>query len=170
MSSCKKEDDPCEDYQCGDGYCDNGACQCPAGFIGFRCEDFLTPKSVIIEKVELVKFPHLRVNSTPWDSLDSPDLYLTLYQSVNKLWTSGVSIQNADSSTVYSFDVMPRVVLRDLNLRYTLSLYDDDGSLTDEFMAGALFSPYDETIGSVAIRTIDTGGIIAVKFYLKYSY
>lgn len=170
-SGCKKEeDDPCDGVECGDGYCDRGACQCPEGFFGFRCDGVLTPKTVTVVKVELLKFPQSKVNSAPWDSLDGPDIHLTLYQSVNKQWASGASIQNADSSTVYSFDVTPPVVMRDLNLRYTLSLYDDDGSLTDEFMAGVLFSPYDEKIGAVATRIIDTGGILSVKLYLKYSY
>lgn len=171
ISSCNKDNyDACEVLDCGVGYCADGRCQCPKGFYGERCLQNHAPKAVLVEKVEVIRFPNKRVDYTTWDSLDNPDLHLTIYQSFNKIWISSTSIQNADSSITHSFNVSPLARLEEMDLRYTISLYDDDGSKVDEFMGGALFYPYDEEKRLVSTKIVDNDGFVAFKLYLKYEF
>jgi hypothetical protein len=168
---CKDEDDdPCEGVLCGDGYCDNGVCQCPEGFYGFRCNSFLIPTAVVLEGITIDKFPTTRVDSSSWDVGSNPDLHLTFFQSTTKLWETNSSIQDASTNSNLQFDVIPSVRMRNLDAQYTISLYDDDGNKVDEFMAGSLFKPYDEILGSVKNRTIDNGGDLVVTLTLSYEY
>ncbi len=168
---CKDEgDDPCEGVFCGDGYCDNGACQCPEGFYGSGCTSFLTPSAVILDGITIDKFPTTKVDSSSWDVGSNPDLHLTLFRSTTKLWETSSSIQDANMNSNLQLAVVPVITMRDINAQYTISLYDDDGNKVDEFMAGSLFRPYDETLGSVKKRTIDNGGDLVVTLSLSYEY
>jgi hypothetical protein len=169
-SGCKKDENKCEIVDCGIGYCLDGTCQCPTGFFGTQCLYNYTPNTVLVEKVEVIRFPREKVDNTVWDSLSNPDLHLTIYQSFNKIWTSNSSIQNADSSTTHIFELTPAARLEDLDLRYTISLYDDDGNKTDEFMGGALFYPYNDENKLVTTKIVDNDGFVAFKLYLKYEF
>jgi hypothetical protein len=170
ISSCKKDEvefiNPCNSYQT---YV-QGTCTCPTGYKGNKCDEQVNPEKMMVTKIELLKFPGLRLDSTVWDSLDRPDLHVTFYQAAKKLWESPSTIVNADPSKVYVFDLTPGVEMPKYSNLHTLTVYDDDGNKVDEFMGGALVTPYSDSTKFPESKVVNMGGVVVFKLYYKYEF
>lgn len=169
FSGCKKDDiDPCEGITClNGGTCANGQCNCPEGYSGSDCSQQVTPDKIRVTKIEITRFPATD-NGAGWDLTSGPDIYPKLSLGSTEIWTSEDYYQNADPSTVYSFDINPIVNLSSPNDRYTISLYDYDDFDADDFMGGIIFTPYSSNNGFPSTINLDAGGDVAFRLHVNY--
>jgi hypothetical protein len=160
--SCSNDNDPCDDLICNTNeICNEGICESISGYSG-------TPfNKIYITKIKLLRFPSTRFNGNKWDSLDNADLHITLYQSSNKVWSISNPIVNAEN-IAHDIQLLKPIELIDPDKLHTFSMYDDDGNLIDEFMAGVIFTPYEDNNSYPKTIQIDTQGLIAFEINLKY--
>lgn len=162
------EVDPCIEKVCRSfEICDDGRCRCKDGFTGDNCATQLDPIAILITKIEVNKFPKTRITGGNWDSGSPPDLYITLFQSTTPIWTIENVLQDQDTDSICIVPTNPiRVEL--VNERHTISMYDDDGNRTDEFMAGVLFTPYMNTNAFPTILEVTSNPIVSYRLTLEY--
>jgi hypothetical protein len=166
VSACTKNEDDCDSIVCGPNKsCIEGVCRCDPGV---NC--LPGPEQIEITKIEILRFPENNVNSNNWDINGKPDLFLTVYQSINPIYKLNTVIQEAESDSIYSIENISTAIMLNFNEQHVISLYDDDGNLTDEFIGAVLFTPYNETTeAKPSTKIIDTNGDVAFKLHLKYS-
>ncbi len=173
FSSCKDDEQKkiCEDIGCSSGrVCENNLCVCSdSRFVGNNCELQKEPKSISLKSIEVLKYPSKRIDGSNWDTNSPPDLYITIYQSIDPIWLlPNVIVDGGLNQSLFIPIDSAQIV--NVEEQHTISLYDDDGSLVDKFMAGVLFTPYNDTNGFPEKITVDTGGLVAYELTLEYSF
>lgn len=173
LLSCKKNEQKeiCEDIQCSSGrVCENNLCVCiDRKFTGNDCDEQKEPKSISIKSIELLRFPSRRIDGSNWDFNSSPDFYITIYQSINPIWKlPNVIIDGGINQSLLVAISNAQIV--NVKEQHTISLYDDDGTLIDEFMGGVVFVPYAENNIFPDKVIVDTGGLVAYELTFNYYF
>lgn len=166
LTGCK-EDDPCENITClNDGYCANGSCVCPEGYEGSDCSQQETPSKITITKIIITNFPATD-NGAGWDLTSGPELYPTFSKDNTVIWKSESYYTDADPVYAHSFTLSEDIT--EPTDRYAIKLYDYDTSDDDDYMGGIEFTPYTNTNGFPAVKTLSVGSII-IDVYLSYTW
>lgn len=172
INSCTKEDpkpvDPCANITClNGGYCVNGACSCPEGYSGPDCGTQVTPVKIKISRIDVTRFPATD-DGAGWDLTSGPDIYPVLAKGSSILYKPSTFYQNANPSSIYTFDLSPQVDLTEAKDDYVISLYDYDDFDADDFMGGISFVAYASKNGFPKVISLDAGGDVAFKLYVSY--
>ncbi|HRI01987.1 MAG TPA: calcium-binding EGF-like domain-containing protein [Saprospiraceae bacterium] len=166
--NCELKVDPCATVTClNGGSCVNGLCNCLSGYGGADCSQILTPRTVTITRIDLLKMPQTS-NGVAWDLLSGPDIYISIKKSGST---------TALYETIILSDINPTLtfVFNSLNFDFNspkdnllFELYDDDGLFADELMASASQQIFNNT-GFPSFLTI-TKGDFSIKLTLKYTH
>lgn len=152
-SSDESKDSDCPILNCqNEGVFENCSCNCPEGYVGTNCEVQLTPIKVLITKITVKSFPNQDAGSN-WDFSSLPDIYVSIENSSNILYSSNEFYQDAISngSNLFQFNINPAFAISNVSQPYYISLWDydleDAPASSDDFMAIAAFYPYDPSRG-----------------------
>lgn len=170
ITSCKKDEDPCKDTKClNGGVCVDGSCNCPNGFYGSDCSKQRTPLKILINKIEVQRFPATD-GGAGWDFSSGPDILPKMFFNGSLIYESNEYVSNANPSSYYEFIPSPSIEIINPFEQYSLSLYDYDDLDPDDFMGGVLFYPYSSTGGFPNTIYLDAGGDVAFKIYVSYIF
>lgn len=147
---------------------DDGDEHCPIGYTGSNCDVQITPDSVIITKIEVIRFPALNAQFQSWDSAGNPDIYVQILQNDELLWTSSNVHQNAKAGNVYRFIPSDTLALNDPLGQYAIYLFDEDDDGESEIMGGINFISYSSDNGFPELMILDDGGEVAFGLSLEY--
>ena len=168
FTSCKK--DKCDTSNClNGGTCDDGRCDCPIGYTGSECEEQITPQSIQISTIEVLKFPPTD-NGGGWDISSGPEIYPEISKGTSLIWSSSNYYEDANPNINYEFDVTTSISLSEPKDEYTISLYDYDGTSSDDFMGGIRFTPYSDSNKFPSTITLGQGQNVTFKIHLSYSF
>lgn len=160
--------DPCDGVTCyNGGTCINGTCSCPQGYTGPACESQVTPTKIRISKVKITKFPQYDGGSN-WDIWDGPDIYVVIKKGSTLIHEQPTMFEDASVTSTYTYTPTSYIDLTDATAQYSISLYDYDDGLGDDFMGGISFYPYSSTGGFPTTLYLDAGA--GVTFELTVSY
>lgn len=155
----------------------NCGCNCPTGYTGTNCGTQAMPTKILINKIKVIKFPNTRPNGTAWDSsalppFDKPDIFPVLFNSSNVVLFAGFPRQDVASTGNDNFSFFPSVPIEITTptASFSLGLYDEDTSTTQETMGG-FFNVfiYSSTGGFPSTITVGSTADI-VRFELELSY
>jgi len=169
--SCKDDDtviDPCEGITCVNGECINGICDCITGFDGPSCNNQITPSSIRVVGIDVLRFPALNQQNGSWDIDGGADLFVRMLESNVSLYISS-SITNANPTSTNSFNPTNLILNNPTNL-YVVELWDSD-ALVNDFISGLSITPYSPQNGfppSLSWGTID--GSIELRLNLEYIF
>jgi hypothetical protein len=168
LSGCKK--DACETSNCQNGgICNDGRCDCPQGFYGSDCGQQITPQQIKISKIEVLKFPATD-NGGGWDLTSGPEIYPKILKDGTTIWTSSIYYENADPSDTHQFSIDPSIQITEPKDRYTIALYDYDGTTANDYMGGVTFTPYSSNNKFPSTIRLDAGGEVVFKIYVSYVF
>jgi len=159
--------DPCSGITCINGTCANGICNCASGYTGSDCSQQITPTSIKISKIRVIRQPATD-NGAGWDISDGADIYPLLLQNTTTIWNSPTFISNVNPNSTYDFTPSPAIDITSPNLQYTIELYDYDASSADDWMGGIIFTLYSSSNGFPTIVSVDAGGSVAFELTLSY--
>lgn len=166
--------DDCFGVTClNEGTCVNGLCDCAEGFTGPSCANQITPQSIQITRIDIIRFPTLNSDGLPWDLGGDPDIFPKVLKGNQILLSVFNAIENADENDVHIFEISPPVSLDEPNDEYTISLFDEDDSFldtTDDEMGAIDFIPYFSTNGFPSVISLDEGGEIAFEVHVTYIF
>lgn len=182
ITSCTEENTDCNKNDCINGDCVSGNCVCNAGYTGENCNIQITPSSIRISNIKIIKFPAFNGTAT-WDATDGPDLKVALKKNNTTIYTQSNPINNAVSGQSYSVSLAPSLVLTSVTTSYTLVLYDNDiiynqdadgnpttvFSDTDTFMTGLTFDIYNEISGFPSTLVV-SGSNASYELSLNYTW
>lgn len=141
---------------------------CLVLFLGLGCffssceKEDIEPKEMIIRSITLVEYPSARSNGSGWDAFNGPDIYLTFdtgESSNANSFVTGVN-ENTTLNQGVIFQLNNPILVSNLNQRYVIGAYDDDGIGYQENMGGISFIPssYKEDLPNTII--LDVGDMI----------
>jgi hypothetical protein len=145
---------------------------CTTGYTGSSCTTQITPSKILVSKIEVIRFPGTDSGGSSWDLLPSsgPEIYPILSRAGSEIWNSPTYVTDANPSNSYNFNpTQPIELLYPLDT-YTISLYDYDGTSSDDFMGGINFPIYSNSNNFPSTLIVDAGGEVAFKLYLTYSF
>ncbi len=173
MQSCKK--DLCAGVSClNGGVCVNGSCSCPTGFEGAACEKQKTPSSILIKSFKVTKFPVTTSSGGSWDSFPTSgaDIYISIeYPSGVVLWKQDGYFTNV-TATDLPLIVSPvtKPVIFDVSNQIVFKLYDNDGSLTPDYVGGVIIGSLYNSTNPFAPTILIGGSSNAVNIELSVEY
>ncbi|MCB0704282.1 MAG: calcium-binding EGF-like domain-containing protein [Saprospiraceae bacterium] len=169
-SSCKKAD-ICESVSClNGGSCVNGFCDCPTGYTGPDCSNYLTPSSIKVTNIKVTRFPATESNGAGWDLTSGPDILVTIHHDNNLVYEHSTFYQNADASLSYDFEPDVNFSFSNPTDKYTISVYDYDDFDLNDFMGGIEFSPYVPNTAFSTKFNLDAGGSVAFELLVEYFF
>lgn len=148
---------------------EDGDDQCPIGFTGKNCDIQITPDSVIITKINVLRFPATNIQGQNWDADGNPDIFVQVWQNDEYIWSSSRVINNVTNDTNYNFIPTDTLALTDPLTQYAIQLYDkdDDG---DDYIGGMNFISYYDNNGFPDLLILDDGGEVAFELNLEYTW
>ena len=170
-SACKTVED-CGDGCLNGGFCVVGTCNCATGYSGDRCQTQITPSTIKIIKIEVIRMPTENADGKSFDAFGDPDLIFELVLDNTKkiIWESSNEIEDADANKMLELIPEPDLIISDqITENYSLMMYDKDIIDENEFMGGISFVPYSYTNNFPATVTLDDGGNVAFKLYYNYT-
>lgn len=147
---------------------DDGDEHCPEGYTGGNCDIQITPDSVIVTKIKVIRFPEINAQFKNWDDDSRADIYPQLWYNNELIWTSRTVYENALSDYVYTFTPIDTIALTDPMAQYAIQLYDEDEDGDDDYMGGINFLSYYSDNGFPELLLLDDGGDIAFELSLEY--
>lgn len=141
---------------------------CPEGYTGKNCDVQITPDSVFVTKINIVRFPPTNIPGQSWDTINDPDIFVQLRQNNVEIWRSEIVFVNASPDTNYIFKT-DTLVLTDQMAQYAIHLYDQDDN-SDEYMGGINFLSYTDNNGFPELLIIDDGSEVAAELSMEYSW
>lgn len=151
---------------------EDGDEHCPEGYTGKNCDIQITPDSVIITKVKVLRFPASNIQDEDWDETSNADIYIQVWQNNEQIWSSTMIYANAISDTgiQYSFLPVDTIALTDPLSQYAIQLYDQDDDSEDDYMGGINFISYSHNNGFPELMILDDEGIVAFELNLEYNW
>jgi hypothetical protein len=143
---------------------------CPSGFYGESCTIQKTPSKIIVNKIEITRFPATDQNGAGWDLSSGADIFPVISKVGNKIWESPTYIQNADANSQHTFTLSPSVDLLNPESIYTMSLYDFDELDPNDLIGLETFVPYYSTTNNFPETIQFTGNTIDYKLYVTYVF
>ncbi len=181
FSACKKEEksptdptnpnNPCFGITClNGGHCVNGDCDCPTQWTGPDCGNQKTPSSILIDKIIVNHFPPTD-NGAGWDLTSGADIYVKVYtESETLIYKHASFYQNADPNQPHSFTISPPISITNTSGRYIVRLYDNDGTSSDDYIAGIIFNIYSNTNGFPSKMRFDAGAGFDFDMEVRYNF
>ena len=170
FQSCQKSD-PCDNITCyNGGFCANGLCNCPTGYSGSDCSIVLTPSAMVINSITMTSYPMTQTSGAGWDLTDGPDPFITINSgtSANQNdFSSGVA-SNVTGSSIYYSNGFP-VTISNLNINWTIGVWDYDATSANDFMTGLYFIPISQTSGFPSTINLNTG-TMAVQLNVTWNF
>lgn len=166
--NCETKVDPCNNITClNGGTCINGICNCPPGFGGSDCGTILTPKSIVLKRITLVKWPTTETNGSGWDLFSGPDLFVKLTKTGNS---------NVLLSTDHATDVTPgnsqfwiqNLSLTEVNSFYTIQILDWDFPDADDIMDNINFKLFNGTSFPSTISVTNATSIVNLEIAYNF--
>ena len=138
---------------------------CPNGYTGSNCDQQITPTNIILKSIKVTSFPPTD-NGAGWDLTSGPDVYITISQNGNVLYTnSNAFIMNATAGVSFN----TQYVLPSVTGIYTINVYDHDDFDADDFMGGIIAPIYTNTTGFPETLTLSCPGC-AISFLIEIGY
>ena len=155
----------------------NCACDCPQGYTGSDCSQFITPSSIRIHKLTIIKFPAFNANGQLWDNdlignSQKADIYVKMANAEGMIINEdGNAFDNADPNTPYTYIVSPYKTINSVSLPIVLQLYNDNVSDADELMMQASFQLYtqNQSFDNI-IEFSNTSGTFKFQFEVTYTW
>ena len=141
---------------------------CPEGYTGKNCDLQITPDSVFVTKINIIRFPAANIPGHNWDTTSDADIFVQVRQNNVEIWRSTKVFANASPDTNYIFKT-DTLVLTDQMAQYAIHLYDKDDS-SDEYMGGINFLSYTYNNGFPELLIIDDGSEVAAELSLEYAW
>lgn len=141
---------------------------CPEGFTGKNCDVQITPDSIYVTKINIIRFPATNIPGQSWDSTSRADIFVQVRQNNEEIWRSQLVFINALPNTHYIFKP-DTLVLTDQMAQYAIYLFDQDDN-GDEYMGGINFISYTENNGFPEQLILDDGSELAVELDLEYGW
>ncbi|NOT36428.1 MAG: hypothetical protein HOP11_03510 [Saprospiraceae bacterium] len=164
---CETKVDPCVNISCKNGgTCINGLCNCLPGYSGSDCGTILTPKSIIITSIKVLKWPTTDNTGVSWDFSTGPDLFVSIKKAGSTLKEHSTSV-NSDTpvSQVVSFDNLQFNIVAG---NYVFEVFDYDWPDADDLMSTVSFSSFAGSAFPSVINVKNSTTEISVS--LKYSF
>lgn len=164
--NCQDTVDPCADILCfNGGICDNGQCDCPPGYTGTDCAVSLNPVSMTIERIEVTDYPTVQPNGSGWDISDGADPFVTFNPGSNANKNDFVSqhYTNVTGQDLSYTSNLP-ITISNLNINWTLALWDYDATSGDDIMVQVSFSPINSSNGFPTFIRINTSDFSAIVY------
>lgn len=168
--SCSKNDN-CDILICQNaGQCNDGVCDCAMGYTSGNCSEQITPSSIKITKIKVLRFPSRNIAGQTWDSNNGPDIFVALGFDNDLIYEHPTAFDNASPLLSYEFIPIQDLIISNITERYSLNLFDKDDQEPHDFMGGIEFSPYTNTNNFPKIITVDAGGSVAFEVSVEYSF
>lgn len=151
------------------GVCNSGICDCPPGYIGENCQTEISPASVKITRVDVIRFPG-NDNGAGWDLTSGPDIYPKIIRGSTVYYESPTAEYDANYNNDYLFNINPAAQIANPTLTYTIELWDYDQTDSDDYMGGLTFQFYNSGYGFPGTVILDGGTDVAFKIYLQYQF
>ena len=174
---CSKEDiASCTPITCLNGGVSTAdcGCICSQGFTGSNCDTQLMPSIIKITKIKVTSFPSTRTNLNLWDeaafgNFVRPDIFPFLYVGSTILF-QGLAAQDAVTSNSYTWTPSQPILLNtsQFNSQIGIKLYDEDSSITNEFMGGGDYYIYNSNGGFPTTLIVDQSGPVTFELTLSY--
>lgn len=151
---------------------EDGDEHCPEGYTGKNCDIQITPDSVFITKIMVLRFPATNFQEENWDSTSNADIYIQVWQNNEQIWSSTMIYANAISDTGIQYRFIPTdtIVLTDPMAQYAIHLYDQDNASEDDYMGGINFIYYSNNNGFPQSMILDDGDKVAFELSLEYAW
>ena len=156
------------------GECVEGICECADGYDGSNCSTQRIPSTVIIENIEVEKFPKEN-NGIDWDNLAGPnrkypDIYIKILFNGQEVFNNvDENISNAQQNEDHVFYTNEGGLYLSKPLEeYVIELWDSDELPSkDELMDKIAFVPNNKSDGFPDKWTIETTSNPSTKFILN---
>jgi hypothetical protein len=122
-----------------------------------------------ISKIVVTKFPATTSNGGGWDLASGPDIYPLFSNGATTIYESPDYLDNASGSG-QTFTPKTGIEIISPSDEYSLSLYDYDFPDSDDLMGKVSFKPYSNDHEFPDEITVDTGGAVAFRLTVTYSF
>lgn len=139
---------------------------CDNGYTGVDCSEQITPSIIQISKIVITDFPQYSTGEN-WDLLDGPDVYIVIEKDDILIHKQPTFFEDASADN-HVYSPANSIELTDAESIYTISLYDYDDGLGDDFMGVAAFYAYSEFNDFPKTLLIGEGEEITFELTLSY--
>ncbi len=149
---------------------EDGDEHCPEGYTGKNCDIQITPDTVFITEIKVLRFPASNILEENWDTNSNADIYVQVWQNNEQIWNSTMIFANAisDTGTQYRFIPADTIALTDQMAQYAIQLFDQDNASEDDYMGGINFISYSNNNGFPESMILDDGDKVAFELLLEY--
>jgi|GEM_PF-3999345 len=179
QSSCKE--DPCAGIECNNAICVEGVCECDSGYTGVNCTEEITPTSVKIRNIRVIKIPEFNKdengNDIFWDEVggNAPDLFFEITISCDPP-------HKVSSAVIPEYPYNERIYLQfgptieEPEKEYIIELWDSDlidvnEEFTDDLIFREKFTPYIRGTNFPEVVIFgNTDDPVILEIYLSYQF
>lgn len=117
---------------------------CPPGYTGRDCKTEKVPSKMFLNSVRVISFPARDEHGDKWDIglFGDPDMYVLVEPTGYGLTYKSGIVENAQSGTVYDYDISPPLEMLNPTSGYRISLYDYDDTSSDDLIGEVEIEPY----------------------------
>lgn len=133
------------------------------------CKKNNPPDQVLISSIVVTEFPMTNDAGDSWDDSTepNPDLYVTVAEGNEVVWTNPTHYDNAESGTDFSFVPNEPIAFSTLTNECQIDFYDWESGVAHEWMGGVEFT-FDEFKEDAKEELLLTSGTFSLTLFLEW--
>lgn len=145
-------------------------CECPIGFSGVNCEVELTPKMLVISKIELLGFPENN-GLFGWDTTSKPDVFVAIVENDDIIYLSDYyeNVDNFDTPLIFTPDSPIEIKINSKSEKLNFVVYDLDSGSDNDYMGGITFNKYEEGDSKLTKYIFETTSVDVI-FHVSFKW